>query len=268
MHLVFWVSRLDMWCGRKRQEGWLWGFGFKQQAKRSCHNKDREDRVGEVWGEKSRIQAGKLKGRLHTSALNLQLNIKSKSVWGKVSCPRPRLAFEMGSLSKKGMMTSGSSRFSGKRAREGLCLESEPTCRYGFLGVDRKRQIRPQADSRMEACKRFIRQPRGTVLPKLTEQAWGKTERSSQITIASCFHSSGYHICLALLLHCGSRVLNKKEIESMIGRKKKLPAAKPGSTAKLLLNLLNVEYEPQFKVNFFLFFWAGRNLIEEHLILL
>ena len=40
----------------------------------------------------------------------------------------------------------------------------------------------------------------------------------------------------------------------MIGWKKKFPTAKPGSTAKLLLNLLNVEYEPQSKVNFFFLF--------------
>lgn len=54
--------------------------GLSNRQKGVVTTKIREDRVGEVWGEKSRIQAGKLKGRLHTSALNLQLNIKSKSV--------------------------------------------------------------------------------------------------------------------------------------------------------------------------------------------
>ena len=65
-----------MGCERKKQEGWLWNFGFKQQAK-SCHNEDGEDGVDEVC-EKSGIQAGKLGDRLCAWALNVQF------IWSQI----------------------------------------------------------------------------------------------------------------------------------------------------------------------------------------
>lgn len=85
-------------------------FGFNNREKELPEHQDWENWVD----EKSRVQGGTLTvSSVHQySTFSLVL---SQSVWGRISCPRPGLAFEIGGLSKRSMMTGGSSWFSRRR---------------------------------------------------------------------------------------------------------------------------------------------------------